>query len=445
MLWLYLITVVLIFLLSFFTLKQDIFQPACLASASFVISVACAMINQSVWQYEYHYSTIFVIASALIVFWFVNFCCLYGIKGKSISPRAKHGQALTLIKIDGFLFACIILFELVTIVLYYLEVLSITGGGLSFSSMMNAFRMMTSYSTSYSVSTIVSQMAKLALVISYVFSYILINNCFVNGLKKNIKFIVPLIIYCVLAILTAERYNLLKLFIVCLFLFNILYHKQKGVNKPFKLKTLAIIAVSVVGFFVLFWAVKSLVGRTSDSDLIYYIAQYAGGSIPGLDYFLQNPTSAEIWGQETFDALVENLISLGLLDADSYISHLTFIYSNGVTIGNIYTTYRSWIHDFGFIGMFILEALCSLMVSVWYNIIKYKNPKPITYITYSVFGYSILLHSINEVFYSANFCLGFLITVIEIHIVMWAIKHVRFKHKRTKVSLDPNAHIRSMP
>ena len=58
-----------------------------------------------------------------------------------------------------------------------------------------------------------------------------------------------------------------------------------------------------------------------------------------------------------------------------YSTQKEFRNIRGINIGNVYTAFRSYIHDFGLGGMVILTALESLIMSMLY----YSNKKRIIY------------------------------------------------------------------
>lgn len=409
MIYLLLAVSIIIFLLSYFTLGRDLFQPACLVSISYIVSILCACINQDIWDYTYHMETVEVIAAGLFVFYFVNFF-MY-INKKKIHFRKRVDNRMSLIFVNKLILMGIVIFQFVALVVYYREVVRISGGGINYAAMMNSFRMIT-YSSELSVSGIVRQFAKISFVCAQIFVFIFVNNAVIGGLKRNYCNLIPVLIYALQTLVSGARFNILVLVFVALIIFNILWHKKNGWKTMLNFKTVLRILMGICIMFVAFYWIRTLVGRHNDSNFLTYIASYAGGSIPLFDMFLQDPVSSSchIWGAETFYGLLGDLKSSGLIEYADYSSHLEFRSNNGVLIGNVYTAFRREISDFGITGMLLLQMLCSAILSGCYN--KKQNFTYSGILFYAMSAYPLFLHSINDSFYMSIVSIGTLYTFL---------------------------------
>lgn len=424
MLGFFLVVVIGLFLLSFVTLGHDFFQPSCLVSASYIISVLCAYINKDIWKYTYHMETIGVIAIGLFVFWIVNL--IFFLNKKRVIGLKKSKDTLKKIEVNLYILAIVIIFQVITLIFYYKEIVRIVGSG-DFSILMNSFRMKTSYGMGESVSGLVGQMAKISFVCAQVFILVFVNNTIVGHVKRNFFNILPIMIYFVQALLTGGRFNILVLMCEGLCVFNILWKKKNGWKKTLSFKSvLKIILIICIVFMGFYWS-RILVGRKNESDFITYIASYVGGSIPLFDMFLKNPPNpSTLWGKETFYGLLKNIRQIGIVDFEPYIVHLEFRYSNGVNIGNVYTAFRRNIYDFGIAGMIILQMIWSGLLSSWYNGFLRKF-NYISILFYSMIGYTLCLHSINDYFYMNIFSIGQIITFMLTYIVYYCVTKIKIK------------------
>lgn len=421
----YLIAIVVaLFLLSYYTLGQDFFQPSCIVNASYVVSTLCTYINKDIWKVTIHSSTVGIICLGLVVFYLINLVVHLNKNHIILNSKRKD---MSLIHVNSIIFFIVIIVQILALIIYYKEIIRITGGGMNFSLMMNEYRMSASYGTGESVSGLSGQLAKVSFVCAQVFIYIFTNNSILGEIKGNRHYLLPASIYVVQAILTGGRFNILVLVFFALIIYNILWHRKNSWKKTLEFKVMMRIILIVCVLFVAFYWGKALVGRQNDSDMITYIASYAGGSIPLLDMFLQNPpTPSDLFGKETFYSLLKDLKQLGLLKFENYIIHLEFRSANGTMLGNVYTAFRRQLQDFGFGGMLILQMIWSGIFSIWYKNIRY-NPRNISIIFYATMAYTLFLHSINDYFYMSVVSIGYVITLIMMYIIYQSIILVRIR------------------
>jgi len=442
MLYLMLAVTIIFFLFSYITLGHDVFQPSCLVSASYIVSILSAYINQDIWDYTYHIETIEVIALGLSVFYLANLMA-YMTKGR-VCTGSHSITEMKPLYINDIIYVLIILLQSIALLLYLREVVSISGGGINFGKMMNSFRMAT-YSSEMGVSTLASQLYKFSFICAQIFLLVFLNNAIYRNVKNNILNLFPVIIYSINVLISASRFNILVLMIEALILYNILWHKKNGWKRSFKFKTILKMLILVCVFFMGFYWVRTLVGRENDSDLITYITSYSGGSIPLFDMFLQNPPSdgSELWGAETFYGLLGDLKSLRIINFTDYSSHLEFRSSNGVLIGNVYTAFRREINDFGLFGMIILQFICSAIFSGAYSRKQYFSNFGM--LIYAMSAYPLFLHSINDSFYMSIVSIGTVYTFVLSYmfynfIIRFSIRDgkIVIHKKKTGMSLDNN-------
>jgi len=158
----------------------------------------------------------------------------------------------------------------------------------------------------------------------------------------------------------------------------ILWSQKKNWKSRIAFKNIGIIvAVGVVGM-VLFYLSASLIGRSNDKNLFKYVTTYAGGSIECLNHYVIFPIEGEksdIVGNETFYTLLQSLDKYKITHtniAEKQTAHLSFRYYYDSMIGNVYTAYRRWHHDFGWIGIIVLNGIMAAVFAVGYYIHKYK-------------------------------------------------------------------------
>lgn len=427
MLYLMLLFTVLLLIAEYAALGHDFFQPSCLITASYIFSILCANINKSIWLVKYHSDTFWVIFAGLIAIFFAN-ALAFG-KGKHLIKKKQVRSVYIELPLGVYIF--IILFQLVALIIYFREVIRITGGGAALAVLMVDFRAETGYLETASVSSVASNMNRFSLLFAFIMTFVFINNLIIDSRKGNIKNLVPVIIFGIQTLLTGGRFNLLRILLAALIMANCLWHRKNGWRSHLKLKYFAIILCLLCCMLVGFYYARILVGRTNDSDLVTYIASYAGGSIPLLDMYLQDPIpKSNIFGEETFYDLIKNLNSLGIINVRQGIAHLEFRTSNGINLGNVYTAFRRHIQDFGFGGMLILDFTWSFLLSYYYKEIKIQQSSNLLVLIYSYLGYSLFLHSINDCFFTGNFSIGGMFNIVMLAIMYYLISKKKFFVKR---------------
>lgn len=417
---------IVLFLIGFYILGQDLFQPSCIVTATYILSLMCCYINKDLWGVELHTETAYVICSGLVVFFLGNLIGSFIKKKWKVSNTTLFKENHVII-VDKKMLILLLLFQVVALVIYYREIVSISGGGNNFSQMMTSFRANTGYSAGQSVSMLAGQFAKVSFVIAQVFIFVFLKNT-INR-KANIQDFLPVAIYFVQAIFTGGRFNILVIIIEGLLMYNVLWHKKNGWTSKFRLKTVMLFVCLGCGLLIAFYWLRVLVGRQNETDIVTYIASYAGGSIQLLDMYLQDPIpKADLWGRETFYSLLGDLKKLGIIDFEDYISHLEFRSAGGVVIGNVYTAFRRQMQDFGYYGMLILQFLWSFIITIIYNQIK-KSNSSLFIIFYSIMSYSLFLHSINDSFYSSFLSIGTIVTFVMMTCVWFVITRVKIIFK----------------
>ena len=237
--------------------------------------------------------------------------------------------------------------------------------------------------------------------------YIIVYNYFTNKKKYSILW-VSIIISIIQMLLTGGRLSVIALFLSgCLyyFLFYYKYYNRRFlIDRKFLIKLFILLICGALGFYY----TKVIVGRGVDvsiTDIIPYLSMYVGGPIQLLDMFLQNPIEAtDIFGKEVFATLNFQLFRFGILDIEPYIIHLEFRNSEtGVFLGNIYTAYRSYIYDFGFIGISVLPIIFSILVNYIYYKVIYKSSLSkisLILIFFSMIYWSVFFDFVRCFFYS---------------------------------------------
>jgi oligosaccharide repeat unit polymerase len=321
-------------------------------------------------------------------------------------------KELTAIKISNTKIILAILLALICALVYIETVKNMAsiGAGLStkdYTLAMSEYRMKTTYGDE-SLPFFAKQVAKLLNGLGIVFLYVFCYNITITKkLWSNAIYTVPSILYCYATLHGGNRASFMGIVVSGVtywYIFN--YNKNGGQNKN-RLKLILQLIAGACLFLWFFSFARHFVGRLNETDLMSYITQYAGSSIQLLDLFIQSPEESKIFAQETFAGLHRNLSKVGLTDSKIMLSE--FRESNGILIGNIYTTFRAYYQDFGILGIIIFQYIQAQLYTRWYE--KLKHEPQISKFSISLVLYGMLMlplfeHSIHEQLFSNYFCLN---------------------------------------
>lgn len=415
----YLLLVFFVALLYFTYLKfdKDVVAPPVVLVAGYMFSIICASVNVERWSIDLHFNTFGVLVYGTMLFVVVGYIVKKYVQRK-YTNNVSSVEKLDPINVNGKYLYLFIVFQVLVMSVWVWNIYSITdtlGTFNSFSERMVAFRRWSSYDTGWMSSYtygFINQFNQIVVISPYLFLYIIIKNYFAQTQKYNITLSISILLSVIQILLNGGRFGLIILFLNSLLYYFVFYQKVHGHKYEVNRKMLCIGFILLLLGLMLFFYLKSIVGRGNDNmeigDIIPYITMYVGGPIQLLDIFLQNPLeSSEILGKETFYTLNIQLQRLGVIDIEPYIKHLEFrTASTGVFLGNIYTAYRSYLYDFGIAGLTILPVIFSAIANFLYYKIIYSYKKyDINYwlLLYSLFFYTIFCDFVRCSFF-ATFC-----------------------------------------
>lgn len=385
---LFFIEIFLIFLVFSLT-QRDIFRPSILMIAVFVVSTFFAMLNVNNWNINYLPKTLCIMLLGFVTAIIADYFAYYIYKD-------SHGekQELQVLSIDTWKVLLIILFEVVTIYLYYKEIkrLAIMGGYVDGANLLWHFRNVTSYEAEASINGFVSVLIKTTDAFGYIFTFALIQNYLSKKVKleKYIIYLVPIILFAIKVLIGSGRQELLRWVAFSVIVSYILVQYRNGWIKNLSLRYIknGLILIPVV--LVLFYLATSIIGRDTTRTFFQYISTYAGGSIQHFNQYLTDPPLIveNHFGAETFPGVYSFLNRIGLTDYTRSV-HLE-MRQLGITQGNIYTFFRRPYHDFGLFGMCLMVFCVVIFFSLWYSSLKRKSLNRKT--NYSIICYSYLVY-----------------------------------------------------
>lgn len=419
LIYLLLFTLLILLIVALVIWDGNALSPAVIMCITFMLAVLAAIYNVERWGINLHWNTYFVIAGGVAIFVLVSALVkkVYVNRGSWLNKDNLYRPKEIYIE-NWKLFILLILVVSIG-VLYHVEAIKLVRRHRELTNWMETmywYRKYTSFGqVDDSIPFLIRQVFFLVGNMGYVFVYITLHNYFAT--KKVDKRLVFFIAACeVLFLLGSGRADMIRFITVGLAVYEIYYYR---INKREIKLNYSFIIKALLGFLIfcmVFVGLKQFVGRREKDNFLYYITFYIGESIANLDSFLQEKREpSNIVGKETFYGLNHLRGVLGD-DKYDYIIHKEFRTYNGLTLGNVYTMFRAYINDFGYIGFVFLMILYSFFMNVYYMRMKYIHylsvDKPDLALT--VFGY--FMYSVYVAFFADFFYSNLSMTVIKIMI-----------------------------
>lgn len=406
--------------------QDDVLCPSFIFCLSFLFSVTWACLYKNQWNLELHLNTFLVIGGGIFEFMLV--CCLvkkYYEKNVRFIGIKQNQHYLHKDMLKWAPIICVCFFAAVI----FWTIKELTGwAGLPFRSFVQAGRMydnlkFSTYKT-YSLPSRLQTLRVIADALGFFFSYSMANEFMtekrISILKLSI-FILDIFNSILLGSRTEAVYKIIT------FVFFLLFIKQKNIqrNKILSFKSLLIIVGLAGVMLASFRSIALLMGRTTGSGFMDYLALYIGAEIKNLDTFLQEPHRLNsIWNNQTFIYLVQPVgRKLGIPNMD-YTLDLPFRYINGYSLGNVYTIFYPFYYDFGWIGIMVITALTAAISQTVYEAAKNSKHSSISLLCSLIYGSvfcSLLFAFFSNKFYENIVTIGFLKKI-----VFWLVFEILF-------------------
>lgn len=434
-LYLLVFSLLLILIFNLLIVNLDYMHPSILFVVPFLVFGVTSILGEEAYKIIFHEETLLVIVSSALIFTFITLLSQTVYKSKE-----NLNFPLTEIIISKKVTLFFIVFFIVTQLAFikYLEAISLAHFGYSGSlgEMISLYDVMTKFWTEifselnvpipllYRIGNPITQG------FGYLIVYIFIHNYVATKRIDKLHLLIILLL-CLNIILNGSRSPIFRIVTMMLITFYVLYNKQNNVrrgNIKFLLKSLLIVIFSGT-FFI---ALLSLMGRENDLDMFHYIFIYVGAPLVNLDNYLAfrpDGSYATIFGEQTFRGLyayIAKIISDESLIFPT-IDQFTFS-NNGLEIGNIYTTFYSFIYDFEYVGFIPLILIIALYYVFTYQRLKTRAIKT-NKVHFSLFIYAYLFNDLimlafSNRFYTTVLDIGFIKIVIFSYIC-----HLLFVHR----------------
>lgn len=426
----YLLFFVLLILMmcSYFFSNRDVSSPSVLFSFSFVFMTFIASIYAEQLDLIEFDKVFWVVFGGVFEFcavcWLIKFFSTKFKKKTTITDTSSEGNVKE-IYVNNIIKLFVLLIEMLTAFASVFYIKKLTGIS-NYSEAVEAYRYAKLFTTDsgYNFPRWLGWIELFTKAMGYWFSYVLINN-YLASKKIDIIALLDVVAFNIYSLTGGGRTETINLLCAILVMYLIL--KNKKTRKIDKIHFTSIIKFIIIICLLLlaFKSSATIFGRNVDE---YYILKYCGAEIKNLEVYLNNPHNnfSSMWGSQTFFSIIRTIGPKFGMKNTFYNLDIPYVMYNGINLGNVYTTFYSFIYDFGYWGEVILVLLMAIISQVLYqkSYKKFNNElQPIFLLIYGYFSGTLVLSFFSNKFYE-RISLQFIYIVI-----IWIFAQIFFTKK----------------
>ena len=248
-----------------------------------------------------------------------------------------------------------------------------------------------------------------------------------------LRYLTLVVLYIPFTILTTGRMELLCLMVYVFCLTSILYFKKNNYSAQAIVRVCFCSFVVFLGFVTLFLVYGFFSGKVASGDRTPFVilSHYAGLSFPALDAWLdQKFLENTYYGGSTLSGIYNNLRALGV-EVPKVITFLEFTRFDGIDT-NVYSAFRRYIYDYGYIGMVCILMIFGSLFTVCYEIIKKIDSYNVLTIMYCAFAWTLVMSFHDEKFLMNILNTQFIykLLLISLFVYIFELKGVHSDHEK---------------
>lgn len=429
--------VFVLFIASYLIFDKDLFAPPTIVALTFLFGCLCCFYNEKTWGLVFSVKSLGLISAGILSTMIGGLIGVYlsSLPKVGVYSFAREKNEPQEIYINPFKTWAVLAFQTVTIALVFLHIRRVTGFS-SWGLAVAKYKLITGLQADVNDSSvympfITRNMNEVSRLCAVVYAYIIGNNLVAARRKISLNWL-PVIVYTVLSFMQGGRSNLIRLWLVVLVTAYTIHKRSVGwINNKQTKKVIRRMSLSVIGIGALFAGARELVGRTVDSDPLYYVTFYAGSPIAVLNQVWEAPINKpEIFGQRILFYLNQTTrVLFGF--PERYSFYYNYMRSpNGSHIGNAPTAFRPAFVEFGPVGFFVFFVACGAFFTLLYCKCRKKRgrgPFDFRLLIYAYIAYTFFMY-----FYSTFFDFlshVFIKYMIEMYLIKWALTDVELRHR----------------
>lgn len=386
--------------------NKDVMEPAALSLESFSLITLIAFCYNGFQKADISIATVFMVTTALCVYlagYFIAKAVLQ-IAGV-INFSYKKSKVYIPSKIFSF---CIFAIEVFAFYRTLNATYSIARSVNPAVNLMNFLEMSRNayLFTDVSMGGVTSLLSLYTLSVGYFYTYVLIRSCIRSSIFRMrylIKYkleISIILLSLVSSMLGTGRTFLIKFLMfsfAMIYYFRVLDSKTMRFSINKMLETIKKMILIIILFFVSFQLMGILTNKTGKSSTLDMLYIYSGAAVVALDRSIDlYEHDGRFFGEESFYGLYGFLNKFGI-NIPNNILHLPFV-SVGLDLKtNIYTSIRTYLYDFGYFGMYLVQFLLGAISAVLYVLLYRMNGQPIFMLVYGILLYGTAMQGIEEI------------------------------------------------
>lgn len=369
--------ILLLLIFSYISNQRNLLAPSLVCCASFLVGTSLLANNAVNQGFDIHLNTVIIILVGLLSVILGERVAIKGRKYIKTKNQVESYKNISRIIVNRKTSYVLLVVNIIIVYLFYKEIVRIgalaaTSDITSFADIMAAYRvsMMFGDTLEYNINPMVSQAAKVPIITAYLYLYVFIFNV-IKGvkLKKNILYLLVAIPYFFYTYYSGGRIGFIKILAAIMwFTFIVMYFDKDSIGfRKFESKFKKGVIIALATILGLFYSVRLAMGRSSseDAEFLDYITMYVGTPTRLLDMYLEEPhyndEKFELDNSETFSGIS---VVIAKLNGKKINNGLEFRFQpDGENLGNVYTPFRRYYRDFGFLGVIILPFIMGLILS----------------------------------------------------------------------------------
>lgn len=430
-----LVILIILAIISFFANNKDIMAPSFISCIAYILCNVCAILGLFTWNnVTISWKLIGIITLGLVAF-IIGEVIVRKIYNKKIKKEEKITEE-DIIKIKKWKIILSIVLIVIEIILMFFEIRRIAlAAGFNNNNILKMFSFYRNKSQLFStelvkkglkINIIVSQINKLCNVLGIIYIYVFLKNVInKDKIKTNIIYTIPIILCCILALMTGSRTQIIK-YVIATFIIGFILYSKKNSLKTLLKKVLIIGTCLIVIVLPLFYITLPLLGREQDKGFFTYITFYLGTSIPSFENYLNKPPAkSEQFGEETLRGINSLLNKIGVIDKVTPVSR-EWTHFPGSNHSNVYTAFRRYMQDFGIAGVIICQFLFGMTFTFIYLVARDKK-NGIWLIFYGIYSYMLIDQVRDELFFTTFVHINLFINMILVVLAYWALTKFEIK------------------
>ena len=408
----------------------DILSPLPTSFGSFFIVSFIAFLYNRFGRWNITFNTVLIILTSLLTFLIGYVLSRFPIV-KTMNIKKSYTYTT---KITNTLMFVLIFFELIVTALNFRATLKISKFIYQKSTIIN----MLMYArnayifTDASINKVLSLFILSTNGIAYYLTYHIILQIITEKYSSKILIInesIYIFISLLNSMLGTGRTFLIKWMVYFVFSYYYLLLDIRGIKK-FKfneiIDNLKICICAFIIFFFAFQFMGIFTGKTGKLNSIDMLYEYSGSAIIALNNAIEEYKSdGRVWGEECFYGLYGFLNKFGF-NIPNRILHLPFTQVGDNIRTNIYSSIRSYLYDFGFFGIYIIQFIIGFTSGILYRLLRYTySNNPFYILLYGLFMYGIVMQGIEEILFRNFMSVTNIILVVSFYLMYFFTTRIR--------------------